>query len=273
MRIFDTSFNAVLSNNGEELFGNHTDKINYSGSEAYFRGTGDVRTDKLRAYNDIYQFLSRQNLYSNMRCLYPISQRSPEAAIIEFKTGGAGLTASGDYGFSRTGITGSGSVYFDTGQNASTRISDINNFSFGVFIYDDSDGGYDFACNDTTNYVAFSAKTGGAVDVKIGTATDNFTTAQGVSNGNWIVNVRGGNFYTYWEGIEVGTTTAVAGSLPNQNIYLGGSNNNGTGGDYASRTYGFMWLYNGAMTEEQVQNFDLLIRSQQYLQSRDYGLS
>lgn len=274
MIIYDSNFAPVLETNGNPIVGTFKKTVNtQSETESYLRNIGEFRTYRILAHEAYCSWLKANYLYDTMDRIFPIAPNSPGAALVEFK-GGASLTPSGETNFSYTGISNNTtSTYFDTNYNPSSRIQDINNFSFGVYVQDDVDGGYDIGCNDTTNYFQFSAKNSGAVEVKIGTATDSFATTQGDARGHWIVNVRAGMIYIYWNGIEVGTPTAVMGSLPNLNAYLTAANNNGSAGDLTTRTESFLWIHDGLMSETQVQDFHGVIQNYQFNLNRSNGLS
>lgn len=251
--------NEVLDSSYGRMLTNEYDTFVYTGGtvapaftateETFIRNT---KLDTKRQYarlRYLTQMLDRSTYLdkSNFLILAPVMNDKVPSTGNKLLYGGSEMVASGDFIESQNGLVGNGSVNWDTRVNPSTEITDPNNWAFGFTVTVDADTGTDFGSSDGTNAVTLSVRNGGSTSVQIGTATDSFATSDG--RGNWSVNILSGTFRTYRNNIEVGTATAVAGSMPNYDMFLAAYSASGTATDFTSNSYGLTWIYNGQFSD------------------------
>lgn len=249
---------AVFDANGALCFDDFGDIVYSAGVNLKARYDSDAEAAIARMYtsrkewagaiDSLTSYLKAKSFWDlmiNSWFVPPTKQESYGAYL----NGTEGLQSSGDHTWSILGITGGGSFHFNTKVNLSSAITDINNFSIFLYISSGIDGGTDYGASDGTNAVTISTMSGGTTSIQVGTATDSFSTTD--NSGCWWLRCSGGNFQTYQNGQAVGSSTAIAGSLPNFQTFLGAYSNSGTGTDYAQNTYSFLSIYNGSLTEDE----------------------
>ena len=260
--------NVVSNNSGDILTDNNggfveaqLDILANSDSdfETSLRFISENRRRIMIGLNGMNVSLKKNGLYTLMGRLWPIHIKNGSDGLIEWK-GGSSLTASGDNTWNYNGISGDGSFYYDTAWNPNTRVTDINNWAFGIYSQTDDDTGVDFGCTDLTNEHSISVKDSSNVTVKNGTSQVVYNSIDN-GLGHFASVSTGGTLKAFWNGVEVGTSTAVGGSLTNQNMYVGALNNNGTAANHSAKRYSTVWIYNGALSDEQVLQIDQVVRS------------
>lgn len=210
--------------------------------ELYVRSTG-VRANYdfgiLNLLSKYFTSITTSNLY-----FWPINEISPFTNLY----GGTDIAPSNSYEINIKGIRGDGAEYF---QLINSNLLDINNFSIGVHILDNTNAGIDVGCTDGTNIIKFAVRDSGNTKIQVGTGSDVFANSD--STGLWVLNVRAGSVYIYKDYKDAsGSSFAVGGSNPDRVLYLAANNNDGTAVDYTTRTYGCVFIYNGLLSQTEV---------------------
>jgi len=74
------------------------------------------------------------------------------------------------------------------------------------------------------------------------------TFASTTAVGSYILNVRTGTIHGFKDLVDE-SSESVAGSLPNTDMFLGATSNNGTAQDFADRDIGSAFIYDGFLEE------------------------
>lgn len=265
MIVTDNSGTPITDNQGLiiESFDRGIAQIFTDEFETFLASTRENRPDTMTAvFNLVNEFALRQ-IEPNLIRFFPILNKSAEAAVVEYH-GETSLSVVGaDIDHETNGLAGSGSSYYTTGINFSSVISDINNFSAGIYSQTDSSNGICLGATDSTNYVTIESDNAGSMRVKVGTVevVDSASTGEG----HTILNVQGGTLKG-WRSKdksleEFGTSQSIAGSLPNIEAYLGALNNNGTPANYTSKRYSCLWVYDGELDDSGVMFIDTLVEN------------
>lgn len=272
MMLLDASYNPIVTNQGREYTitsNGETLAAMTATEENFIKNAALTSKNEIKIFRHMIEVIdTRQNIdKTKIIALFPMYYKKTGTSVHALY-GSSGLTASGDYTETASGISGAATYYFDTKINASSNIIDFNNFAFGLVVVDNTNTGTDIGITDGTNFVELQTRASDLTTVNIGTATDSFATTD--SKGHWVVNVSSGNFQTYKDRIAVGTETAVTGSAPNGLIYLAALND-GPGSNFSDKTYGFAYFYNDALSEAAHADFDYIARTYATLTNRYYG--
>lgn len=259
-RVLDGSYNPIITSRGQEIEIRTTGTMAESFVNTTFINNTAMNTKfEFDAFRKLKRGLTDSpNLdYDKFVRIWPMFYKKTGSMLVEMK-GGVSLTSSGDHSENVVGISGGATYYFDTDFNPSVRISDINNFSIGIFITSNDDAGTDFGCDDLTNFWGIQSRNSGSCTMWAGSgAGASFSNTNAI--GHYTLNVRGGTMYCYKD-FSMETSQAVSGSLPNLDAYIGGNNNNGSPGDLSAKNIGFVWTYNGLLSQEGVGQITGIVR-------------
>jgi hypothetical protein len=238
---------------------------------------GSLSATEKAAVNTLVVDMKAAGIWSGMKAIYPMVGASAAACAQNLKSASfeGTFTATG-WTFASTGITPNGtSAYMDTAFNTSTNQS-VNNFSLSVYIRTANMTltGADMGNLTTPTYVPLTNVESNATfraqfcwDFTLGNGRVDITTTD--SRGMWGVSRSGASS---WQSFERNTsvsktTTTLASSLPNNNIYLGASNQGGTAAQFANREIAFSHLGN-SLSNTEFNNFYTAVQAFQTTLSR-----
>ena len=259
MRYISNTSGELLTNTSGDLLQAQRDSLYDTQSvfEASLRFFTENRRREMVGLSGAITYLKENQIYTPFNLFFILPTNAAES-LKEWK-GGASMTASGSYTFSSLGISGGGTEEFDTLINPSTKITDINNWAFGVYSQTDNDTGSDFGCHDTTNFHYIKCKTGGEFIVKNGEVEVNAGTVDN-GKGHFACVTTAGVVHAYLDGVSQASDN-VSGSLANYNMYLGALNGAGSAEENSSKTYSLAWTYDGALTPTQMTQVDRMVKA------------
>ena len=184
--------------------------------------------------------------------LCPVTPFSETSALYNFGSG-TNLQKVNDVSFDNDLLSGDASGYYDTGIDPSLLIDDVDNWSMGIISGTDENTSsvVDIGCTDGTDEHSITCRSGGNIVVKNGQST--ITTATASGDIHAVMNSQDGTLKSFVNGIEVGSSTAVTGSLSTgQTMYLGALNSSGSDANQSPKRYAFVWVYNGKLYDESI---------------------
>ena len=264
--VLDNNGDLVLDEGGKQVVYNGGLKPSYSSVFETFIKNGSI-SNNWGVIDDMERALKMYGIFNSMLRIWVVNPENNVSRLLDYKSG-TSLTASGDVNQTVEGISGNGSnSYFDTGQNFSTRISDIDNFSMGIVSQTDDNSGIDFGATDGTNEVSISIRDSDQVTFNCGTVMVQEANSDGT--GHYILHCYDGDLYG-WKGYhdaeltQVDSETIIMGSLPNYNAFIGARNDTGTDDNHSAKYYSTIWMYNGALTETQLDILHRIIMINDY---------
>lgn len=269
--VLDTNLDIIYNSNNKEVEINSSAdrEITSETVNTYLRATGVNRRLQIGALNNLYSELNNHSthfIFSNFKYIWLMIRHDSKSQLFDF-VAGTSLTASGDNPITWEGISGGGTEEFDTGIVPSVVISDIDNWSMGLMSQTDDDTGVDMGCSDGVNEHSIQIKDGGQAIVKNGSSLVSDTVTAG--NIHVTMSAQGGTLKSYEDGVEIGTSTAVAGSLVStRSIKIGALNDNGVDANHSSKVYSFGWIYDGALTGNGVGIIDKIFKEWNFNQAR-----
>ena len=266
MRVYDTSNEVYLDENLNEYTMDNAIQVTEPTVETWSQSSGDNIRRYWKLFDSLVAYLTTENLLDNVAVLNwisPYSETASKASAV-----GSDLTSVNDTNWSKSGVSGNGSDSYFTVGNISTHITDINNCAVVIASSTDNDSGREFGCSDGTNNVYVEINNTGTMEVGLGTASINTS----IASGNGVFGFRSalGTLYAHAYGVEVGTSTAVAGSLPDRVTYLGAYNNDNTAESFSTKEICFLLIYDGRLSDEQMTTImgKVEIIQQQFNRSR-----
>lgn len=263
--IYDNSKVFILDNSGATIYAKQSGVApTYTAAfESFLAATGENRIEVIRHIFALWQELFIRSLDPNLVRFYPMSSRSSTSIIKEFNGLDDLNIVGGDIDQEYNGLAGDGTSYYTTGINFSSEITDINNFSVGVYSQTDNDTGTDFGASDGTNFVTIECKNSGSLRVKVGTVEVIDTITEG--DGHTILNTQSGTLKA-WKGkdkaiTEIGSSTPVAGSLFTERAFLGAYSASGTPTDQSTKRISCLWVYDGELDDSGVSMMNELVEN------------
>jgi hypothetical protein len=263
--IYDTANKLILNNQGATIYANREGIVpTYSSEfETFLAATKENRPTHIEAAYDLYTELLLRELHGNLAVWYPMNGRTTDSLYKEYHSLGALVAVGADSKPEYNGLAGDGSALYYRVLNPSSIITDINNFTVGIYSQTDDDAGTDWGCSDGTNTLSISCKSGGNCVMKVGTVT--ITNAVATGDGHFILNVQGGALSGWYAKSKVlaqlGNVDTVAGAIPDIVSILAAYMNTATPTDYSSKRISTLWIYNGLLTDAGVGMMNQLIEN------------
>jgi hypothetical protein len=212
-----------------------------------------------------------------MKAIYPMVGASAAACAQNLKSSSFTGTFTSGWTFASTGVTPNGtSAYFDTAFNTTTNQS-VNNLSLSAYIRTSAMG--TGAITDMGNWQGGTARP--LTNLQTNTTTrdiycwdyigvGSFTsTSTADASGMWGVSRSGASSWQSFQRntsvSQTGTTTQT--TVPNNNVYIGAANGDGTATEFTSRQIAFAHL-GDSLTNTQFNNFYTAVQTFQTTLSR-----
>ena len=240
---------------------------------------GSLSATEKAAVNTLVVDMKAAGIWSGMKAIYPMVGASAEACKQNLKSSSFTGTFSSGWTFASTGVTPNGtSAYFDTTLIPDNSLT-LNNTHLSVYSRTNisSNSQVDIGTNDnaTTFLPLFK--------LYIRTILNNFDTLQYSFEALQILQVANTDSRGFFIGSRTsnissksyknGTLLATNTTANNQtrmskfSLFLGGSNNNGTAGDYSTRQLSMSSIGDG-LTDTQASNFYTAVQAFQTTLSR-----
>jgi hypothetical protein len=237
---------------------------------------GSLSATEKAAVNTLVVDMKAAGIWSGMKAIYPMVGASAAACAQNLKSSSFTGTFTSGWTFASTGVNGNGtSAYFDTAFNTTTNQS-VNNFSLSLYIRTAAMG---------TGFITDMGNTGSAASLPLTnfesnstiryqycwdyqTAIVSITTTD--SRGMWGTSRSGASSWVSFErNTSVAkTTTTTQTTLPNNNVYLGATNANGTAIQFSSKQIAFAHM-GDFLTSTQYNNFYTAVQAFQTTLSRN----
>ena len=234
---------------------------------------GSLTNTEKTAVNTLVIALKANSLWTPMKAIYPMVGASAAACAQNLKSSSfTGTFTSTGWTFASTGVTGNGtSAYFDTTFNTTTHQS-VYNFSLSAYIRTVVGSGTDIG-----NYEGGSAipltfiqgNTSSRTNYCWDYYTNLSTVSTALSQGMWGVSRSAASAWeSFQKNTSVSKTTTYSDlTLPNNNVYIGAGNGNGTAVEFSSRQIAFAHL-GDSLSNTQFNNFYTAVQAFQTTLSR-----
>jgi len=237
---------------------------------------GSLTTTEQNATKTLVADLKANSLWTPMKAIYPMVGASAAACAQNLKSSSFTGTFSSGWTFASTGVTGNGtSAYFDTTFNTTTNQT-YTNFSLSVYLRTATMG--TGSITDMGNWQGITALP--LTNIQTNTTTRQvycwdyntsfLTVSTSNASGMWGNSRSGANS---WESFQRNTSVSQTigtsqSSLPNNNVYIGAANGNGTAAEFSSRQIAFAHLGN-SLSNTQFNNFYTAVQAFQTTLSRN----
>jgi len=237
---------------------------------------GTLSGTEQTAVNQLVLDLKANSLWTPMKAIYPMVGASAAACAQNLKSSSfTGTFTSTGWTFASTGVTPNGtSAYFDTTFNSNTNQT-VNNFSLSVYVRTSTMG--TGSITDMGNWENLSAlpltniqtitSRRGVYCWDYSVATLNVFTSD--ASGMWGTSRSGvASWESFQRNTSVSQTTATnQTTIPNNNVYIGAANGNGTATEFSSRQIAFAHL-GDYLSNTQFGNFYTAVQAFQTTLSR-----
>ena len=263
--IYDTGDKVILNNQGATIQAGRSGIVPTFTSEfeTFLAATKENRPEYTDAMYDVYLNLFLRGMSDKLSVWYPMNSRTTDSLYKEYHGLGALVAVGADSKPEYNGLAGDGSALYYRVLNPSSTITDINNFTIGIYSQTDDDAGTDWGCSDGTNTLSISCKSGGNCVMKVGTVT--ITNAVATGDGHFILNVQAGTLSGWYAKSKVltqlGNVDTVAGAIPDIVSILAAYMNTATPTDYSTKRISTLWIYNGLLTDAGVGMMNQLIEN------------
>ena len=238
---------------------------------------GTLSETEKNATNQLVLDMKSAGIWSSMKAVYPMVGASAAACAQNLKSSSFTGTFTSGWTFASTGVTPNGtSAYFDTTFNTTTNQS-VNNLSLSAYIRTSAMG--TGAITDMGNWQGGTARP--LTNLQTNTTTrdiycwdyigvGSFTsTITADASGMWGVSRSGASSWQSFQRntsvSQTGTTTQT--TVPNNNVYIGAVNGNGTTTEFSSRQIAFAHL-GDSLSNTQFNNFYTAVQAFQTTLSR-----
>lgn len=225
---------------------------------------GSLSLTEQTAVNTLVVQMKTDGIWSKMKAIYPMVGASAAACAQNLKSSSFTGTFSSGWTFASTGATPNGtSAYMNSGLNPSTNLS-VTSLSFGGYTSTSADAsGYHGAYPPnylmmsfrSFNFSEFYRTVGSAIRISGGVV------------GMVQANQSGSTSKIYANGTTGATGTATMSSLPNINMYIGATNNNGSANFYDSHLISYYYYADG-LTDTEANNHYTAVQAFQTTLSR-----
>ena len=235
---------------------------------------GTLSTTEKNATNQLVLDMKTAGIWSAMKAIYPMVGASAAACAQNLKSSSFTGNFSTGWTFASTGVTPNGSsAYMDTGFNTNTNQS-VNNCSLSIYLRTSSMGsGY---ITDMGNYGSMflpitNIESNSTIRYQYCwdyiTPVGSVTTTD--SSGMWGTSRSGASSWVSFERntAVAKTTTTSQTTIPNNNVYLGATNGNGTASAFSFRQIAFAHL-GDSLSSTQYNNFYTAVQAFQTTLSR-----
>jgi hypothetical protein len=238
---------------------------------------GTLTNTEATAVNQLTIDMKAANVWTPMKAIYPMVGASAAACAQNLKSSSFTGTFTSGWTFASTGVTPNGtSAFFDTAFNTTTNQS-VNNLSLSAYIRTSAMG--TGAITDMGNWQGGTARP--LTNLQTNTTTrdiycwdyigvGSFTsTSTADASGMWGVSRSGASS---WQSFQRNTSVSQTGitsqtTVPNNNVYIGAANGNGTATEFTSRQIAFAHL-GDSLSNTQFNNFYTAVQAFQVSLSR-----
>ena len=171
------------------------------------------------------------------------------------------------------GLTGDGTAYLNTNYNPNTDKINISQNSTAVLLYlrtNIAEAGYDFGCNDGTNFLRSSGRT--ATDTLAYWINSGNISAVGVMDlgGMNVMQREDASYQDYWlNKVRIEHESDASGGIPNQDMFVLGQNNNGAPANGSSDQVS-VFAITKALTQSKIENATDIIEA--YMDYNEKGV-
>jgi hypothetical protein len=213
---------------------------------------GSLTTTEQNATKTLVADLKANGLWTPMKAIYPMVGASAAACAQNLKSASFTGTFTSGWTFASTGVTPNGtSAYMDSGLNASTNLSPTS-LSFGGYTSSTANAtgyhgvsfpNYLMHSFKSYNFTEFYRTTGTAIDISGGTVGMVQANQVGTDSRIYKNNTLGTN--------DVNTMV----SLPNFNMYIGGTNNQGNGNFFDNHLISYYYYADGLTPTQALDHY------------------
>jgi hypothetical protein len=236
---------------------------------------GTLSATEQNAVNTLVIQMKTDGIWTKMKAIYPMVGASAAACAQNLKSSSFTGTFTSGWTYASTGVTPNGtSAYMNTGFNTATNQS-INNLSLSVYVRTAAMG--IGSITDMGNWENPSALPLTNIQTSAtarffycwdySTATISFFTSD--ASGMWGTSRSGtASWESFQRNVSVSqTTTTTQSTIPNNNVYLGAANGNGTTTEFSSRQIAFAHL-GDSLSNTNFNNFYTAVQAFQTTLSR-----
>ena len=243
-------------------------------AQAFFTAAGITDTTQKSAVNQLVLDLKSYSIWTKMKALYPmVGGTSTTHSYNLINTAQYQLTFNGGWTHSSTGALPNGTnAYANTGFNASTQLTTTSG-NIGMYSRTNNTGiRFDFGASVGSNRLYLYSNYNGSSGYASYASEFGFsaTNTQGLyslgrlsSQSSNVRLIRNGSTTLYND-----NPSAI--SLPNANLYLAASNENGSASGYSSREYALFYMSDG-LTNTEISNFYTAVQTFQTTLGRQVG--
>jgi hypothetical protein len=227
---------------------------------------GTLSATEQTAVNTLVVTMKADGTWTPMLAIYPMVGASAAACAQNLKSASFTGTFSSGWTFASTGVTPNGtSAFMNSGLNASTNLS-VTSLSFGGYTsstanratdsyHGASPPAYLMHSFKSYNVCEFYRPLGGGLQILGGTV--------GMVQANQLLT----SSKIYANNTTGASGTITIASLPNQNMYIGGINSNGTAAFFDNHLISYYYYANG-LTDTQASNHYTAVQAFQTTLSR-----
>jgi hypothetical protein len=236
---------------------------------------GSLTTTEQSATLQLVLDLKANSLWTPMKAIYPMVGASAAACAQNLKSSSFTGTFTSGWTFASTGVTPNGtSAFFNTNFNTATNQS-VNNLSLSLYIRTAAMGtGFMTDMGNTGSVAALpltNFESNGTIRYQYcwdySSAFASITTTD--SSGMWGTSRSGAiSWISFERNTAVAKTTSTTQTtVPNNNVYLGAQNANGTASQFSSKQIAFAHM-GDSLTSTQYNNFYTAVQAFQTTLSR-----
>jgi hypothetical protein len=245
---------------------------------------GTLSTTEKQAVNQLVLDLKANSLWTPMKAIYPMVGASAAACAQNLKSSSFTGTFTSGWTFASTGVTPNGtSAYMDTNVNASTNLT-FNSIHLSFYSRTNSNTGDKAEIGAIDNTITYLPLVALQIKRNEGPSQNRFVSLAYSYNAPDALNIenldsRGyclmtrtasNSFKHFKNSTQQGTTVTTNSQTiaPNRNLYIGASNQAGTGGSWSDRQCAFASIGDG-LTDTNVGNFYTAVQAFQTTLSRN----
>jgi len=226
---------------------------------------GSLTTTEQTATQQLVLDLKGYGIWTKMKAIYPMVGASAAACAQNLKSSSFTGIFNGGVTYASSGVAFNGSTGFMNSQlNASTNLS-VTSLSFGGYTASTGNGiGYNGAFPPSFLMMSFKSYNFCEFYRTDGTA---LAIASGIT-GMVQANQLGTDSKIYTNGTIGASGTITMTTLPNQNMYVGAANNNGTANFYDNKLISYYYYADG-LTDTEASNHYTAVQAMQVTLSRN----
>lgn len=242
-------------------------------AQAFFSrvaAAGGVLTEaETTAVNQLVIDMKANGTWTAMKAIYPMVGSSAAACAQNLKSSSFTGTFSSGWTFASTGVTPNGtSAFMNSTLNSSTSLT-LNSSHLSYYSRTTSNGTeVEIGNFNGTNASLIEIRTTGVSYYRINQTSD-ISHSDADSKGFYIANRTASNIINAWKsGTKTISSTVISSALPNNNLFIGSLNFNGSALYFSTKQCAFASIGDG-LTDTQASNFYTAVQTFQTTLSRN----